>query len=290
MLEELRTALSGTLAANADLQLSLEPGCVVRGDAPALSQVFMNLLTNASDALGSKPGRIEVGVRRLDRPDARWDDALGVPVGPGNWIEVTVRDDGAGMEPATRARIFEPFFSTKAHGHGLGLAGCLGILEAHRGAVLVESAPGRGSVFSILLPATRGPAARETPPETAGLEPCKVLIVDDDAIVRRQLARMLALRGFQVEEADSGEAALARLPAVMPELVVLDYKMTGINGLECAKQMRERGHTSPILMVSAHYDPDTEGLIDAGVIQAFLAKPYDLQGLSRAIARARGKD
>ncbi len=289
LLEELRTALSGTLAPQADLRLHLTPGCVVAGDHATLSQVLMNLLTNASDALEGKPGRIDVHVRRSTVPDARWDDALGARVGPGSWVEVTVRDDGMGMEPSTRARIFEPFFTTKTAGHGLGLAGCLGILEAHRGAVLVESAPGEGSVFSLLLPAAQTTATSESPPsDVAGLEPCKVLIVDDDAVVRRQLARMLALRGFEVEEAESGGMALARLPEVNPELVVMDYEMTDINGLECAQRMRDRGYDAPILMMSAYYAPGAEGLLATGVIQAFLAKPYDLRSLSRAIARARG--
>src|SRR6185295_8939709 len=118
-------------------------------------QVFMNLLTNASDALEDKPGQIFVTTQRVCEPDARWSAALGAPVRPGSWVLVSVRDTGIGMDEATQQRIFEPFFSTKARGHGLGLGSCLGIVKAHGGAILVDSAPGRGSTFSILLPATQ---------------------------------------------------------------------------------------------------------------------------------------
>jgi PAS domain S-box-containing protein len=289
LLDDLRAALSGSLADNAALRFSIEPGCVVAGDPAALSQVLMNLLTNASDALEGEPGGIDVGVQALKRPDSRWDDALGAPIGPGSWVEVTVRDDGVGMDAATRARIFEPFFTTKPSGHGLGLAGCLGILNAHGGAVLVESTPGKGSTFSLLLPGTDTVTPSEpSPADIAGIEPCKVLIVDDEALVRGQLARFLALRGFLVEEADSGEAALMRLSTATPELVIMDFKMNGMNGLDVARRMREQGHDAPILLMSGYYNADAEGLIEEGIIQAFLAKPYDPEALLRAIARASG--
>ena len=123
----------------------------------------MNLLTNASDALGDNPGRITVRVRRVSEVDARWDQAQGATVGPGRWVLVEVEDTGIGMDEPTRGRVFEPFFSTKERGHGLGLAACLGIVRAHGGAVLVESELGRGSRFSVVLPASERSDARSTP-------------------------------------------------------------------------------------------------------------------------------
>jgi len=286
LLRELQRVLSARLSTTAELRLDIGPSTMVLGDSATLSQVLMNLLTNASDALEGQPGRIDVGVRTLDHPDERWDDALGATVGPGRWVEVTVRDDGVGMDAATRARIFEPFFTTKATGHGLGLAGCLGILTAHGGAVLVETTPGHGSTFSVLLPASdRAPSS--DPPEVPGIEPCRVLLVDDEALVLGQLERLLARRGFQIETATSGEAALERLPGVQPELIIMDFKMGGMSGLEVAQHIRDAGHDTPILLMSGYYDADAERLIELGVIQAFLPKPYDLQALAAAIARAR---
>jgi two-component system cell cycle sensor histidine kinase/response regulator CckA len=170
---------------------------VVHGDRATLSQVLMNLLTNASDALGDRAGMIGVCTRRVSEVDARWDSAVGATVRPGDWVLIEVKDSGDGMDEATRGRVFEPFFSTKERGHGLGLAACLGIVSAHGGAVLVESQLGQGSCFSVLLPASRVEHQAAVRPAAARVaQPCKVLIVDDEGVVRAQLRRSLELRGY----------------------------------------------------------------------------------------------
>ena len=115
----------------------------------------------------------------------------------------------------------------------------------------------------------------------------RVLIVDDEALVLDQLQRLLARRGFHVETAPSGEAALEQLPTARPELVIMDFKMTGLNGIEVARCIRKAGYDVPILLMSGYYDADAEQLVEAGVIQAFLAKPYDIRALALAIGRAR---
>ncbi len=167
LVAELRTLLGATLSKKARLELAVDARSVVLGNRATLSQVLMNLLTNASDALGDEAGVIEVRARRVTELDARWDGALGATVRPGDWVLIEVNDTGSGMDEATRGRVFEPFFSTKERGHGLGLAACLGIVSAHGGAVLVESEPGRGSCFSVLLPAGAGePAPSPRPPAT----------------------------------------------------------------------------------------------------------------------------
>lgn len=137
----------------------------------------MNLLTNASAALEAESGSIEVTTRRIVDPDARWDNALGASVGPGQWVLTEVRDTGVGMDATTLLRVFEPFFSTREQGHGLGLASCLGIVSSHGRALLVDSAPGRGTCFSVLLPAAtppefgeRTPAAERSAPRAFGPE------------------------------------------------------------------------------------------------------------------------
>jgi two-component system, cell cycle sensor histidine kinase and response regulator CckA len=294
LVQELRALLDATLSKKAELELAVDPGAAVLGDQVTLSQVLMNLLTNASDALGDDPGRITVRVRRVSEVDARWDHAQGAVVGPGRWVLIEVEDTGIGMDEPTRGRVFEPFFSTKEHGHGLGLASCLGIVRAHGGAVLVESELGRGSCFSVLLPATDAalddPATRRPRPT---VRPCRVLLVDDEAMVRGQLRRSLELRGYTVVEAADGRAALGVLvpesgvaPAI--DVVILDMTMPDLDGSEVLCRLRAAGSRVPVVISSGYLDISVERRLPRGEFQGFLAKPYGATELVSAIERARG--
>ena len=191
LVRELRALLAATLSKKAELELAIDAESIVQGDPVTLSQVIMNLLTNASDALGERPGRITVRVRHVSEVDARWDHAQGATVGPGRWVLVEVEDTGIGMDESTRGRVFEPFFSTKERGHGLGLAACLGIVRAHGGAVLVESDVGRGSRFSVLLPA--GEAAKPVE-QTARPRPRRGPVACSSSTTRRSSAASCAGR------------------------------------------------------------------------------------------------
>ncbi|HVU50222.1 MAG TPA: PAS domain S-box protein [Polyangia bacterium] len=291
LVRELRTLLDATLSKKAELELSIEPGSVVVGDRATLGQVLMNLLTNASDALADGPGRISVRARPVREVDARWDAAQGATVGPGRWVLVEVRDTGAGMDDTTRGRVFEPFFTTKEKGHGLGLAACLGIVAAHGGAVLVESEVGRGSCFSVLLPASAaasrgsGPIRATPPPRT-----CRVLVVDDEAVVRAQLRRSLELRGYAVAEATDGRAALAALTTApveeRPDVVILDMTMPDIDGAEVVVRARAAGSRVPIVVSSGYLDVAIERRLPHGQFQGLLPKPYGPTDLVNAIERA----
>jgi two-component system cell cycle sensor histidine kinase/response regulator CckA len=290
LFREIGALLDATLSKKAQLELTIEPGSVVLGDRATISQVLMNLLTNASDALGDRPGQIQLRARHVHQLDARWDGAQGATVRPGNWVLIEVKDTGVGMDQATRGRVFEPFFSTKEKGHGLGLAACLGIVKAHGGAVLVESEAGRGSCFSILLPAVEAAdrAADQTQPRPAP-RPCKVLVVDDEALVRSQLRRSLELRGYTVEEATDGTGALAALEAAQPDavdVVVLDMTMPDIDGAEVLHRLRASGSRVPIIVSSGYLDVAVERRLPRGEFQGFLAKPYGATELVEAIERA----
>jgi two-component system, cell cycle sensor histidine kinase and response regulator CckA len=289
---ELRALLDASLSKKAHLELAIDPGTVVSGDGAMLGQVFMNLLTNASDALGDLPGQIRVRARRVREVDARWDAAQGASIRPGAWVLVEVRDTGVGMDETTRGRVFEPFFSTKEAGHGLGLAACLGIVSAHGGAVLVESEPGRGSCFSVLLPAsevaTPGKGAAVEPARLAAT-PCRVLVVDDESLVRSQLRRSLELRGYTVTEAADGRSALGALfgTEMRPDVVVLDMTMPDIDGAEVLRRLRASGSHVPVVVSSGYLDVSIERRLPVGDFQGFLAKPYGATDLVNAIERAR---
>jgi len=275
--------LAARLSKRAQLELRLAPNSNVLGDRAGLTQMFMNLLTNASDALEERAGLIEVTTSQVREPDARWDHALGVAVGPGDWVMTEVRDTGLGMAPATVSRVFEPFFSTKEHGHGLGLASCLGIVAAHGGALSVESEPGVGSRFSVLLPAATQHAS--VAPAQAPSVParCSVLVIDDESVVRALLRRSLERRGYSVSEASGGQAGLMALERGRPDLIVLDMTMPELDGAEVVRRVRAQGLDIPILLTSGNVDPALERRLEPGSFQGFLRKPFSITELMAAI-------
>jgi CheY-like chemotaxis protein len=251
---------------------------------------MMNLLTNASDALGDESGHIKVRTERVRELDARWDRALGAAARPANWILIEVEDSGIGMDAATRERVFEPFFSTKKKGHGLGLAACLGIVSAHGGAILVDSEPGKGSRFSLILPASErasaDPEKRVTPPAVV---PCRVLIVDDEELVRSYLKRSLERRGYTVVEAFDGRAALSELSRGEVDVMVLDMTMPDVDGAEVVRRVRASGSSLPIVVSSGYLDADVERRLDRSMFQSLLVKPYGIAELVDAIESARAR-
>ena len=288
LLGELLRLLTPTLSKKADLRLAIEPGSIVLGNRATVLQVLMNLLTNASDALGGNAGAIHVTARRVAEPDARFKHALGSAVTAGDkaFILIEVRDTGVGMDETTRTRIFEPFFSTKAKGHGLGLAACLGIVASHGGAIVVESAPGQGSTFSVLLPAaeaTGKPAGRQ---ERGATLAARILVVDDEAIVRKQVRRILESQGYAVIDAGDGTTALELIERERPSLVLLDVTMPGLDGTEVVQEARRRGHTMPIVLFSGYADFPLEQRLEPSMYQGFLAKPFGIDALLALIKKS----
>jgi two-component system, cell cycle sensor histidine kinase and response regulator CckA len=287
LLRELNQLLGATLSKKARIRLTVAPNSVVPGDRAMLTQVLMNLLTNASDALQDRVGTIEITTELVRQPDARWDDALGASVRPGEWLLIEVADTGSGMDEATRSRVFEPFFSTKETGHGLGLAACLGIVSAHGGAIHVASEPGKGSRFSMLLPAggvsERAPRASTLPPRSSA---SRVLVVDDEAVVRSQVRRSLELRGYVVDEANGGESALAMFQRNGADVILLDMTMQDLDGAEVARRIRAGGSRVPIVLASGHLRAVVERELELEHVQGFLRKPYRIVDLVDAIERA----
>jgi PAS domain S-box-containing protein len=284
LVKQLRVLLDATLSKKARVALELEDGNSVIGNRATLTQLLMNLLTNASDALLDEPGTIGVRIASVARPEARFGRALGARVGPGQWVLIEVSDTGVGMDEATRLRIFEPFFTTKRQGHGLGLAACIGIVSSHGGAILVESEPGRGSKFSVLLPAYRGEAPASvlpSPPERAAQR--RVLVVDDEPLVRMHLRHALESQGYEVSEAATGADALSAIERLAPSAVVLDVTMPDISGIELLRRMRAQGLTVPVILSSGYHAAALD--VERDSFQGFLAKPYTSSELLEAVAR-----
>ncbi len=216
-----------------------------------MEQALLNLLLNARDALGeSGPAVIDVSARRLAEPEVRRRHAEA----RGPHVELRVTDTGAGMDEATRRRMFEPFFTTKPHGHGtgLGLSTAWATVEAHRGFLDCDSAPGRGTTFSLLLPVEATPAqttpAQATPAVMA--TPRVVLLVDDEEAVRRATARALSAVGYTVLDAASGEEALRLAEASPVDVVVLDYSMPGLSAEETFAGLQRLRPGLPVVCLS----------------------------------------
>lgn len=214
----------------------------VQADRSQLSQVIMNLVTNASEAIGEHSGRLLIGSCRRDlSSDEVRSRFQGSGLDPGPYVQLSVTDTGAGMSTETQRRIFDPFFTTKPTGRGLGLALVRGIVHAHGGAVELHSAPGAGTTVSVLLP--RVPSLfndeQQPPPEKDASTAC-ILVVDDEPLVRSTIAETLEGAGYTVVTARDGQEAVdvyRRLHTTI-DLVLLDLNMPQLNGQEAFDEMR----------------------------------------------------
>jgi CheY-like chemotaxis protein len=279
-----------TASARVTLTSSLAPTLpVVMGDEAQLQQVVMNLITNAIEAIGADRGTVTLETA-LERGGTQRGELIGEPP-PGDCVVLRVRDTGAGMTPEVRAHLFDPFFSTKGSGRGLGLAALVGILRSHHGAIGVQSAVGAGTTISIYLPAA-SPAelAHATPtpvPARDARAASRVLMVDDEPLVRRGAARLLTHFGCSVQEADNGQAAIdAVAHAAHPfDLVLMDVTMPVLDGYQAARVMRARWPAMTVVLSSGFAEPPVEGLMPQGV--RFLPKPYDRHTLEALLREVR---
>jgi len=253
----------------------------VMADATQIRQVVMNLITNASEALGDRDGTIGLRTGALSCDDDYFADAIGDSEQhvPGPYVFLEVSDTGAGMDAETLARIFDPFFSTKFAGRGLGLAAVLGIVRGHKGALKVSSQPGKGTTFRVLLPAHGAAAAPgEASPVAAsdfrghGL----VLVADDHAAVRAVARNILERAGFRVITAVDGREALQLYERHGHEirLVVLDMTMPHLDGEGCFLALRELNPDAKIVMTSGYSEQEVVAHFVGKGLAGFVQKPY----------------
>jgi two-component system cell cycle sensor histidine kinase/response regulator CckA len=279
--------LEVTISKNTRLELQLADGLPpVLADVTQLRQIVMNLVINAADAIGEAPGRITIGTYACSAGTDLLQQALGRPELPaGAYVGLEITDNGCGMSPETIARIFEPFFSTKFSGRGLGLAAVQGIVQSHHGALFVESQPGSGATFRLLLPATQGQAVPSAPPFVESTEPVRlngsVLVVDDEETVRGVVSDVLETFGATVLPAAGGEEALALLRAHGDRiaLVLLDLTMPGISGEETLRRFRAMNARPPVIIMSGYGETETmKRSTDLGVA-GFIQKPFEIATL-----------
>jgi CheY-like chemotaxis protein len=255
----------------------------VQGDRLQLQQVIVNLLLNAVESLEEHGGVVRVRTRRSGRPGA---GVLPLETYLASHAEahvvLEVADDGPGMDAATQARIFEPFYSTRFAGRGLGLASVLGIVRAHEGQVAVDSAPGRGACFRVWLPASPAEEVAAAPSQA------RALVLDDEPAVREVTAGMLLARGYEVLQADDLAAAQARLvdPDAPCDVAVLDLGLLGHAAGAALRRLRERAPRTALLLMSGYGEPEALRRVEGQAPDGFLRKPFGADALGRAVRAA----
>jgi signal transduction histidine kinase/CheY-like chemotaxis protein len=295
LVEETKDLVRSAISKKAVLETNLSSGVFVAGDPVQLRQIVMNLLTNASDALGDAEGliRVRTGFRRISAREldtvAPRPEALdrGVPQDPHSepltedYAFLEVSDTGCGMDGSTVGRIFEPFFSTKFTGRGLGLSAALGIMRAHRGMVHVRSAPGQGSSFLLLFPRAEAPSsadalARLAAPARDRTTPATVLVVDDEEVVREVARSVLELEGYRILLAKDGHecVALFRENASGIDAIVLDMTMPRMDGAEALFAVRQISRDVPVVLSSGYSEQDTMARCSGLSGVSFIQKPY----------------
>ena len=289
MLEFLKVSVSKHAVMEANLGKDLPP---VRANAAQLRQVVMNLVTNASDAIGDLDGAIRVSTSQLKV--GRDSGALSDRLADGDYLQLEVTDTGRGMPLETQAKVFDPFFTTKPAGHGLGLAVVQGIVRGLGGSIDVMSAPGNGTTFQILLPfaetadtATHDAVSAIEEP-TRPSQPRTVLLVEDEFALRQAVGKMLRLRGLKVFEAGDGFSAISilRANAGKIDLILLDLTIPGASSREVVAEAAQIRPDIRVILTSAYSQEMTKGTVSAPQVRSFIRKPFQLGDLLKTLENA----
>jgi two-component system cell cycle sensor histidine kinase/response regulator CckA len=286
--------LKSTISKKAVLDLKLEKDLpFMEGDPSQLGQVIMNLVINASEAIGERSGIITIstGARECSR-EYLHDTYLEPNLPPGLYLTLEVSDTGSGMDEETQARLFEPFFTTKFTGRGLGLSAVLGIVRGHKGTLKLESELGKGTTFSVLFPASEAPTERQAcgnGAQTGGWRTeGTVLLVDDEETIRTLGAGMLTSLGCTVLTAADGREALEVFGEHREEitLVLLDLTMPHMDGEEAFRELRLIDPEVRVIISSGYTEKDVTSRFAGQAPVGFLQKPYSMAELTERLRAA----
>jgi signal transduction histidine kinase len=267
--------------------IAREPGAIM-GDAAQIHQVFINLCTNAVNAMKEKGGLLEVTLEpvELEKTTAGYLHDLK----PGNYTRLTVADTGCGMTPGTMERVFEPYFTTMGigEGSGMGLAVVHGIVKNHGGAVTVQSEPGKGSTFQVYLPLSEAEVESETHMKPSGLTPRgheRILFVDDEEGVVDMVKKMLEYLGYQVETKINSQEALETFKSQPDQfdLVITDMIMPNISGIKLTREIREINPAVSIIICTGFRENIAKEEIESLGIGAVMVKPIVMQEMAQII-------
>jgi PAS domain S-box-containing protein len=296
LVEEMTRLMDSSISKKVALVFELEEKLpAVNADPTQIRQIVMNLITNASEAIGESEGTITVSTHLIKNAAMAINgDVVAADERPaGDCVCVAVRDTGCGMDAHTRGKIFDPFYTTKFTGRGLGLASLLGIVRSHRGAVAVRSAPGEGTLFRVFLPATDQPAkvAGSLPSgEIKRLIIGTVLVIDDESHILSLTRRIFQLAGCEVLTASDGEEGIAVFREHQTEIVavLLDLTMPRLRGEIVSSRLLEIRDDLPVAISSGYSQDEVSSLFEGRKPAAFIQKPYSSVELVNAISHIVG--
>jgi signal transduction histidine kinase/CheY-like chemotaxis protein len=291
--QEVAQLVRRTFDASVEVRVDASPGLLVRGDRGQLHQILMNLCVNGRDAM-PEGGTLSIRARRAES-----QELLGAPLAADReYIVLSVEDTGMGMDAETRRRALDPFFTTKSReaGAGLGLASVYEITRAHGGHLQIESEVGKGSRFRLYLPraadgarperstSRRQRAVREEAPTTG----VRILLADDEEVVRRSAARLLKQQGYEVIHARDGQQAVEEYEGAnpRPDLVVLDLDMPRLDGAQAHDALKQIDPDVRVVFVSGYWEEAREKSLQERGALGFLRKPYKARMLHELVADA----
>jgi signal transduction histidine kinase/CheY-like chemotaxis protein len=291
VIKEMLQLLKVSVSKHAVIEVMLDEDLpTVWANAPQLRQIVMNLVINASEAIGDGDGVIRVSTKR-ETADANSSDGIREPLGAHPYVRLSVSDTGHGMSPEIQSKVFDPFFTTKSTGHGVGLATTHGIVRSLGGTIRLMSEPGKGTTFHIMLP------CNETQPQStqrsralvqqpARQAPATVLVVEDEDSLRQAVSKLLVRNGFEVVEAADGSMAIAILHANQDRLdaILLDATLPGVSSKEIVAEVATIRPDTKVILTSAYSQEMLLTGINGQQIHGFVRKPYQLGDLMKTLS------
>ena len=285
MLELIRLSVSKHAKIESILATDLP---AVRANSAQLRQIVMNLVINASEAMGTRNGviRVTTSYTKADQTSSR---GIADHLSARDFVELDVSDTGDGMPAETQARVFDPFFTTKSAGHGLGLATVQGIVRNLGGVIHLASEPGRGATFRILLPCT-DITARERRDSLSTQERfaqpsmgTTILVVEDEDALRHAVAKMLRKTGYEVIEAADGSSAIDALHAHKFDVILLDVTIPGASSDRVVAEVAEIRPETKVILTSAYSREMLTPTLNTAQVRGFIRKPFQFADLLKAL-------
>ena len=293
LVQELSTLVQVSISRKVQIRLELADNLpFIHADASQIQQVIMNLIINGAEAIGDDVGLVVCTTiaETLDDAYLRTLGPEALSMAPGRYVVLEVHDTGSGIDAAILSRIFEPFFSTKFTGRGLGLAAVSGIVRGHKGAIKIYSSPGKGSTFKVYFPATQSTDSLQTLEVNAHCYEGSnrtVLIVDDEELVRSTARNTLQRRGYRTIEAQDGREAVELFREFAPEinLVLLDLTMPFMNGQEVLRELKMIAPSVRVLLSSGFNEAEAIRRFTGQGLAGFLQKPFTARRLAEIVKR-----